>query len=106
MNPDTLSESIKMFSIDDAIELVKRQFRGLKNSIFRIVPNDCFLRGWHVLDSRMVFMLSSEMVDRELVGRKDICSLCSASVCSNNRVDHKVARILKIKLLGRVFNRK
>jgi len=103
MNQNAL---IKMVSADDAAEIAKREFQTLRDSIFRVVPDGCFLTGWHVLDLRMIFMLSPAMVDRGLVSSKDICSLCSANGCPHNAVSHKVVRVIKIKVLGQVFNKK
>ncbi len=103
MNQDAFKNKV---NADDAAELAKGEFRELRDSIFRVVPEGCFLRGWHTLDSKMVFMLSPAMVDMGLVNSEDVCSLCSANDCPHNGVSYKVARVIKIKVLGQVFNKK
>lgn len=89
---------------DDATELVKKEYRKLRDAIFSVVPETCFLKMWNVLGLSMVFILSPKMISKGTVRQKDICALCSAEDCPFNKVDYKNLRIIKVKLLGKIYN--
>jgi len=97
-------ENAKRMTADEFEEFAKREFKKLEEAVFSVMPEGCFLKMWKVLDLLMVFMLSSEMVKRRLVSRKDICSLCSAKDCPFNKVSLKGIRVLKVKAIGSVYN--
>ena len=94
-----------LFNPEEAMDLVKKEYRTLRVMIFSIMPDGCFLKMWNTLDLRMVFMLSPKMIEAKRVNQKDICALCSAERCPSNDVAHKNLRIIKVKLLGSVYNK-
>ncbi len=104
MNAKKFGENQKTLSVDEAIIAIRKQFNILQNAVFAVMPEGCFMKMWKVLDLRMVFMLNPEMIEKKTVSPKDICSLCSAGDCPFNKVDYKNFRIIKVKLLGKVYN--
>lgn len=104
MNAKKFGDINKILSIDEAINEMKKEFHILQDAIFSVMPDGCFIKMWKSLDLRMVFMLSSEMMKTKRVKQKDICALCSAKECPYNNVGFKNLRIIKLKLLGLVYN--
>lgn len=105
MNAKTFGKKSLTFSVDDAVSLARAEFNKLQKAIFNVVPEGCFLKMWKVLDLKMTFMLSPIMMDDKRISSKDICALCSATACPHNDVSHKNWRIIKVKILGRIFNK-
>ncbi len=104
MNARKIFKDCLILSADEAGDFVKKEYHKLQAAIFSVMPEGCFLKMWNVLDLRMVFMLSPEMVEKKIVSQKDICALCSAEDCPFNKIDHKNLRIFKVKLLGNLHN--
>lgn len=105
MNARKIFKDCVTLSADEAGEFVKREYHKLQAAIFSIMPAGCFLKMWNVLDLRMVFTLNPEMIEKKVISQKDICALCSAEDCPLNNVDQKNLRVIKIKLLGNLYNR-
>ena|SRR3989344_3133625 len=105
MNALKIFRDYPHLSIDEIAELVKKECQKLKEAIFSVMPEECFLKKWNALDPRMIFMVSPEMVKKKMVGPKDICALCSIEACPLNKVDNKNLRNIKVELLGRLYNR-
>lgn len=91
-------------SVQEAGDFVKKEYHKLQVAIFSVMPAECFLKMWKVLDLRMVFMLSPEMIEKKTVSQKDICSLCSTEDCPFNDVSMKDLRIIKVRMIGLVHN--
>ena len=104
MNARKIFKGCKTLSAQEVGEFVKKEYHRLQAVIFSIMPEGCFLKMWNVLDLHMVFMLNPEMIEKKVVSQKDICSLCSAESCPFNNVDHKNLRIIRVKLLGSLYN--
>jgi len=104
MNARKIFENGLTLSVEEARDFAKKEYHKLKKAIFSVVPDGCFLKMANVLDLRMVFMLSPDMIKRRMVSPRDICSLCSAEDCPFNKVNCKGLRIVKIKLLGHLYN--
>ena len=104
MNARKIFKECVVLSAQEAGDFVRREYRKLRTAIFLVMPEGCFLKMWNVLDLRMVFMLTPEMIEKKTVGPKDVCALCSAEDCPFNNVDHKSLRIVKVKLLGHIYN--
>ncbi len=105
MNAETVfAQGAGILSAESAAEFVKGEYHKLQTAIFSTTPTECFLKMWNVLDLSMVFMLSPRMMERGVVSQKDICALCSAESCPFNKVSLKNLRIIKVKILGRIYN--
>jgi hypothetical protein len=85
-------------------EFVRKECQKLQDLIFSIMPAECFLKKLNHIGLQMVFMLSPKMIEKGMVSRKDICSLCSATTCPFNNVRNKNLRGIKIKVLGLFYN--
>lgn len=105
MNAHKVFKDCVTLNAEEAGDLARKEFHELKAAIFSITPSECFLKMWNVLDLRMVFMLNPGMIEKKKVNPKDICSLCSAEDCPFNNVSHKNLHIIKVKLLGSVYNK-
>lgn len=79
-------------------------FRKLRASIYNILPSECLLRYHNLLNKHMIIMLNTNMINRGLVSREDICLCCSKEECPYNNVSHKFLRYIKIRLLGFIFH--
>lgn len=64
MNAKIFKDCLRL-SADEAGDFVKKEYQRLQLAVFSIVPEECFLKAWNVLDLRMVFMLSPEMVEKK-----------------------------------------
>lgn len=104
MNARKIFKNCLTLSAQEAGDFVKNECHKLQTVIFSVMPAGCFLKMWKVLDLRMVFMLSPEMIEKKMVSRKDICSLCSATECPYNKVDYKDFRNIKVMIVGLVHN--
>ena len=104
MNARKIFKDCVILNAEEAEEFVKKEYRKLRAVIFSIMPDECFLRMWNVLDLQMVFMLNLEMIEKRRVRQKDICALCSAEDCPFNNVSHKNPRVIKVKLIGNLYN--
>lgn len=104
MNVKKIFKDCVTLSTEEVGNLVKAEYQKLRELIFSIMPVGCFLKMWNVLDLRMVFTLSPEMIEKKLVSQKDVCALCSAKGCPYNRVDYKNLRIIKVRLLDKIYN--
>lgn len=91
-------------SVDEFVEFIKKECHKIQVAIFSVMPDGCFLKGWNSVDLKMVFMLSPKMIERRIVSRKDVCALCSAEDRPYNKVNHKKLRIIKVILLGNLYN--
>lgn len=106
MNARKIFKDCPALSPEEVGDLIQKEFYKLRTAIFSVMPEECFLKMWNFLNLTMIFMLSPKMVGKKgVVSRKDICSLCSAESCPFNNVDFKNFRVIKVKLLGNLYNR-
>ncbi len=91
--PDDLEEG-------DSTEVVIRRFRELRARIFKIVPEPCFLKSVKALSGEMTVLLDISAIDRGLIRKEDICSLCPQETCPYNYVKDREDRKIKLKLLN------
>lgn len=85
---------------DELEKIAVEKFRALRKELYKLLPQDCLLKPRKVLTSEMVGMIDIEFVQKGLIEKKDICSVCRETACPNNEVSDRQDRILKIELLN------
>lgn len=79
--------------------VAKKWFRELRSAVFNALPGECFLKSWNRLNTSMLFTLDKKDIDRGVVRRKDICSLCSEEQCPYYKIRFKNLRIIKLNTI-------
>jgi len=77
-------------------ELVVAEFRRLRSSLYKLLPEDCLLKPRKVLTGTMASLLDEYMLSQGLIAKEDICALCSEVACPHHTISDSEARINKI----------
>ncbi len=91
---------------DELEKVAIERFRALRKEVYRLLPYNCLLKPRNVLMSKMVEIIDIEFVQKGLIEKEDICSVCSETACPHNKVPDRQDRIIKIELLNSTRNLK
>ena len=103
MNARKIFKDCVILNAEEAEEFVKRIPQTSGGHIFynagRMLSADVECSGF-----ANGFYAEPQMIEKRRVRQKDICALCSAEDCPFNNVSHKNPRVIKVKLLGNLYN--
>ena len=83
-------------SPEELEEIVVSEFRKLRASLYKLLPEDCLLKPRKVLTGTMVSLFDEYTLSQGLIAREDICALCNENTCPHHTISDHEARIDKI----------
>lgn len=101
-------ENGKVLHIDEMRTAAIAWGDRLHELIFQRVPPECIMKLQNCIGVNMLAlnlrMLRLRLFGKPLIGREDVCLLCTVAACRwNSKVSHPFLRALKVRLLGFVL---